>query len=285
MAKPNLKSILFNAAGVGVVLIVGGYMVKSLFTWEETPRCSQRYASGQQFALQNSKRAALSPIELQARVATREWGLLDNARVVEATDKSAMYLQVAMTAGDGEADAEDEKVLKQRTNGVGFVWQPQNISGARAACLTYRVFMPKGFSFAGPGALPGLFATSELSQLDDAQPKTGFVSRLGWQKEGGLGIDFRTPLSTGLWLSAKNTRWPTNRWVTVEEEVVLNAKDKANGQVRLWVDGELKIENTALNLGSNEHTSISGVVADIGYNKDKSQTGQLTISQFLVQKQ
>ena len=71
----------------------------------------------------------------------------------------------------------------------------------------------------------------------------------------------------------------------IEQEVVLNSKDKANGQVRLWIDGELKVETTAMNLGSAEHTTLSGVVADIGYNRDRSQSGRLTLSPFLIQKQ
>lgn len=283
MANLNLKSILFNAAGAGVVLIVAGYMVKSFFVTEVTPQCSQRYTNGQQFPLQSAKGALLSPLELQARVSTREWGLLNNARVVEASDKSAMYLQVAMTAADNDEEA--DSAGSATTNGVGFTWQPQSLSGTRAACLSYRVFLPKNFSFAGPGTLPGLFATSSVAELDEAQPTSGFVSRLGWKKDGALGMEFRTPISAGHWLAAKGMRWPTDRWVMIEQEVVLNSKDKANGQVRLWVDGELKVETTAMNLGSAEHTTLSGVVADIGYNRDRSQSGRLTLSPFLIQKQ
>ncbi len=283
MSKLNVNSILFNAAGAGVVLIVAGYIVRSFIIGEDIPQCSQRYTNGQQLSLQSARGVALSPLELQARVSSREWGLLNNARVVEASDKSAMYLQVAMTSAANEPV--DSEAAPTTTNGVGFAWQPQSMSGTRAACLSYRVYLPKDFSFAGPGWLPGLFAASSVAELDEAQPKAGFVSRLGWKKDGVLGMEFRTPASAGHWLAAKGMRWPTDRWVTIQQEIVLNSKDKANGLVRLWIDGELKVETNSINLGATEHTVLSGVVADIGYNRDRSQTGRLTVSPFLVQKQ
>ena len=198
MAKLNLNSILFNAAGAGIVLIVAGYMVKSFFVTDTTPQCSQRYTTGQQFPLHSAKGVALSPLELQARVSTREWGLLNNARVIEASDKSAMYLQVAMTAADSEEDANSAD--SATTNGVGFTWQPQSLSGTRAACLAYRVYLPKNFSFAGPGTLARAICDEQRrrTRRSAAHVRVRFEARVEKGRGAGDGIphaDFGRPLA------------------------------------------------------------------------------------------
>ncbi|MEQ1717113.1 MAG: polysaccharide lyase [Hyphomicrobium sp.] len=286
--RPSLNSILFNAGGLGILLFVAGYMVSSFFHVEVTASCTKRYANGQQFSLQNGDGGVLSPIELQSRVPTREWGLLKNARVVEAQDKQTHYLQVAVGAGepvegqDEDADAED----KAKSGGVGFVWLPANITDAKAACLSYRVFIPKDFSFANAGTLPGLYATAEIADLDADQPAAGFVSRVGWQKEGSIGVEVRTPDSAGLWLgTARREGWPVNQWATIEQEVVLSEPGKANGIVRLWVNDELRVDSKGVNLGANDQKSLSGVVADIGYSNPKGARNRLTMSAFIVQRQ
>lgn len=282
MKQHDLKSILFNAGGVGIVLVVAGYMVHSFLKTEVAEVCSQRYATGQQFALQNNTGSSLSPIELQARVPNREWGLMDNARVVEASDKSAYYLQVAMMASE---DGGNEAAPGASTNGIGFVWQPQKLESARAGCLSYRVFFHDDFSFDEPGTLPGLYAATDISQIDADELEAGFVSRLGWKKEGAPGLTIRTPAHQGLWLGPHKGRWPVNRWVSVEQEIILNSPGKANGQVRLWIDGALIEEKVSLDLGANGNLGLSGVISDVGYSQDKQHAGRLTFSPFVVQRQ
>ena len=287
MSQKNLNTIIFNVAGLGLVVFLGGYMINAALHKETIPSCSKRYGNGQQFSLQGTDGAAMSPIELQARLPTREWGLLKSARVV--TDKSAAYLQVALGPHEADAqqtpDPEDAEAREKPRDGVGFIWHPQNFSAARSACLSYRVYLPKDFPFEQRGTLPGLYATEDVAELDESQPKTGFVSRIGWEKGGATGINLRTPLTAGMWMPARATSWPVNRWVTVEQEVVLNAPEKANGIVRLWIDGQLKIENVGLNLGANEETALSGVVSDVGYSETSAKPSRVTLSPFIVQGQ
>jgi len=279
MKKLNVNAILFNAAGIGVVLVVVGYVVSSFFIKEEIARCADRYGRGEQFSLQNNKGELLTPVDLQAR-SSREAGILNNARVVAATDKSSAYLQVSMAGEPAPSDEDGE--AEPSPNGIRFSWQPASFTSVRGACLSYRLFMSKDFSFAAPGVLPGLFAARELEDLDAVQPKSGAVTRLGWQKDGVIGVDVRTPAVAGTWLGAQYLTWPLNRWVSVEQEVVLNAPGKANGILRLWIDGELKINNTTVNLGSDDKATLAGVVSDIGYSQKEAYPGRLTVSPFLV---
>ncbi|MBL8884125.1 MAG: hypothetical protein JNL45_13840 [Hyphomicrobium sp.] len=284
----TLNTVLFNAAGAGILLFLGVYMTNSFFHNEELPVCRARYGNGLQFSLQSPSGKKLSNIELQARVPTREWGLLKNARVIESQDGKAQYLQVAlgpaagseMSAGQDDGDESDAN----HSDGVGFVWAPPSLEGARAACLSFRLFLPKDFSFDIPGKLPGLYATRTLSDLDDEAVQSGFVSRLGWQKGGAIGVTLTTPDSPDTWLGTRKEGWPVGRWVDISQEVVLNAPGKSDGLMRVWIDGALRLEKTGLNLGVNEG-SLSGVVADLGYEQKSPAAGRLTISPFIIQRQ
>lgn len=277
MKLPNLQSVLFNGAGVAILLTVAGYMTNSFLTTEQIPRCSQRYPAGQQFQMQNSSGGVMSPIELQASLPSREWGLLRNARVVVAKDNQSHFLQVALAAVDGDEGT--------RTNGVGFVWKPEKLEGARAACLSYKVFLSKDFKFEGEGYMPGLFGASDLASLDRPQPAGGFVARLGWQKNGEVNVALNSaPAASGRWIGA-NTRsvWPLGTWVDVEQEIRLNEKGKANGVLRVWMDGYLQLDNGKLDLGADDQISLSGVVADIHYQRGPVPGSKLTVSPFVVQ--
>lgn len=276
MKRPTLQSILFNGAGVAIAVTVVGYMVQSLFTTERIAACAERYAPGHQFALQKSDGKTLSPIEMQANLSAREWGLLNNARVVEARDSSARYLQVALEPTGSEDD--------ENQNGVGFIWQPSNFAGASSACLSYRLFLPADFAFNGEGYLPGLFAGIDFSLLDSKDAKSGFAARIGWQKNGDAGIALRSAASpAGRWIVGKGTAWPTGRWVEIQQEVRMNDPGKANGMILLWIDGQLKLEGYKLNLGTDEPSSLTGVVADIHYLREAEKGSRLTISPFVLQ--
>ncbi len=277
MKRLNLQSVLFNGAGVAVFLTVAGYMANSFFTTETIARCSLRYAPGQQFSMQNSSGGVMSPIELQASLPSREWGMLRNARVVAAKDESSHFLQVALAATDDEDGT--------RTNGVGFVWKPEKLAGATSACLSYKIFLSKDFKFEGDGYLPGLFAAPDLAALDQQQPSGGFIARMGWQKEGALGIALNAaPATSGRWIvSSTRAVWPLGKWVDVEQEVRLNEKGKTNGLLRVWLDGELQLENGKLDLGANDQVSLSGIVSDIHYLRGPVAASRLTVSPFIVQ--
>lgn len=287
--KPlNLNSVLFNVAGGGLVVFLAGYMIQSALYTEKVPACSARYGNALQFSLQNGEGNPMTPIELQARLPSREWGLLTKARVVAASDKSP-FLQVALGLSHEQTEREQERESGEEVDrlqdGVGFLWRPQSLEKARAACLTYRVFLSKDFSFEGRGTLPGLYSAKSDADVDASQPQQGFVSRLHWDQAGSVAVSVKTPLTAGHWLPARGTQWPVNRWVSVEQEVILNTPQKADGTIRVWIDGQLKIENAVLDLGAAGEAGLSGVVADIGAIDRGNSAARITLSPFVVQVQ
>lgn len=286
MKNANVNTILFNAAGIGLVVFLGGYMVYSALHKDAVPQCSVRYGDGQQFSLQKGEEA-FSPIDLQARLPAREWGLLQNARVV--VDKNAAFLQIAVGHQDHsdetnrDPDAEEED--KHGRDGVGFIWQPQNLRGVHSGCLTYRVYMSQDLGFEQRGTLPGLYGVANPEHIDMPSFEKGFLTRIGWDRGGFAGVTLKSPQTLGMWIPAKGYTWPANRWVQVEQEVVLNTPNKTDGIVRLWMDGVLRLEHKGLNLGASEGLSLSGVVSDVGYSETGGKSARVTLSPFVVQGQ
>lgn len=277
MSSPSMNSILFNVTGGAVLLTVVAYMVSSYFILPSVAPCASRYPAGLQLAFDGPGGKPLSPIDLQARSGSREWGLLQNAQVVAgAGPERNSVLEVKLAATD-----DDEGTTE---NGVGFTWQPHEISGASSACLSYSVFLPTGFEFHEQGILPGLFGASDVSQIDDLQPEDSFALRVGWLQAGDAGVDVRIPASSGYWETPpRRTTWPLGRWVKVEQEVKLNAPGQDDGLMRLWVDGALTIDRGGMPLRKSAQAELSGVVGDVAYARTISAPAQVRVTPFILQ--
>jgi hypothetical protein len=273
-SSPNVNSIVFNLAGGAVLLIVGGYMITSFLTTPAILACTTRYPAGQQFSLRDVQGEPLSPIELQGRTGSREWGLLKNAKVVGGKKGASLEVTLATT--------EDEDRASQ--NGVGFVWPVREMSKASAACLSYGAYIPAGFAFKESGLMPGLYGANDLSQIDELAPEDSFATRMGWATAGDVGVDVRIPAHNGYWEGAmRKFVWPTGRWVKVEQEVILNTPENADGMLRVWVDGALTINRKKVTFRKSPQAGFSGVVADIGYARTLSDVVALHFSPFVVQ--
>ncbi|MGL4396566.1 MAG: polysaccharide lyase [Hyphomicrobium sp.] len=270
------ETVAFNAAGAVVLAIVVGYVGTSMVGDKEALSCSQRYPVGQLFSLHNAKGNILTPIELQARLPRREWGLLANADIVRDDAKKDAVLEIKL------ASTENEDVNTE--NGVGFVWRPTDLNGAKTACLTYGIYLPEDFSFDLAGHLPALYAIDNINDLEATKTERGFISRVGWRKDGDLGVLLRNPTDQGAWLSARGMKIEGGRWLSIEQEVRLNTPGKTDGLIRVWIDGEMKIDGRNLNLGGDPGVAIQGVVGDVGYLRPKEDdTPLVKMTRFSLQ--
>jgi hypothetical protein len=159
-----------------------------------------------------------------------------------------------------------------------------DLAKATSACLSYKVLLPPKVAFAEAGHLPGLYAASDIAELDDKMPADSFAARAGWQQGGAVAVDLRSGNAGNFWQgSSTNKRWPVGRWVPVEQEIVLNTPGVGNAVLRMWIDGKLQIENRALNLRSTSGQGFSGIVSDIGFVRGEGQVASLQVSPFVVQ--
>jgi hypothetical protein len=272
MQKP--ASLIVNGLGALLGLFVVGYIISAAFYKQEAESCRSRYPAPMLFALRGEDGAELTPIELQARTGLSEWGMLNNAKVVdEGPGGAALQISLAPVP-DREANS------SQRANGVGFAWLPARGANANAACLSYSVWLPEDFDFASGGLLPGIVGGGPQAQIGPNMAAGELGTRAGWSAEGsgglsveGLNSGYRSVGRSGFTLAR-------GRWIAIEQELVLNAPGKTDGLARLWVDGKLKGEGTRLELRKTGEATIAGVLADVGYLGKPKKPGMLRLSAF-----
>lgn len=264
--KLDTNKILFNAAGVLIGLIAVGYVVNDFFSVEKTKVCAARYNVSTLLPLQNASGALLSPIELQAKAGTREYGMLDHAKVVAvAGAPTPAVMTIALPKGQS---TKSQRSSDEVRSGIGMRWSPTEIAGATSACLTYSALMPADFEFGEGGMLPGLYGGSRFDGFDRGEAKPGFAVRVMWREKAIGDVAVQLPkLADKNAASLGRDRFQFKRggWVQIEQEVVLNTPGKPDGKYRLWVDGVLRIERDNLQWRDEAHTTIEGVVGNIGY--------------------
>ena len=274
MQNPKHLNILINVGAAVVGVIVVGYVLYSAFHIEAEAPCSARYQATR-FSLQTAAGKPLTRAELQARAGSRESGIIDNASVVPVEGGPAPEALEVKLRQMAQANAADASL-----NGIDFHWTPPGLAGATATCLAYSVWLDDKFAFGGGGQLPGVFGGMP------AEPgKRGVADQLtvnpNWDGNG-----YPTILAVGgaerQRMTGTNIVLPTNRWIKIELETVLNTPGLADGAARMWIDGDLIVANTAITLREDEKVQLKGVLASASYRTVPPVPGTLRLSNFEI---
>ncbi len=258
--KTSADHIVLIGAGVAAAILLG-YLGISYTYFDDTPvGCMDGYNEAVRFGLQTSEGLPLSMIELQAQAGGEELGMMQNAQIVNVDNAPvARVLEVKL----GRVDGSDP----QSAVGVHFPWRPDGSQNARSGCLRYSVLLPEDFDFSMPGWLPGMFGgmTPQREELNNEQ---SFALRTRWGRDGDTLIIVQSNVAdeTGRLVVSRpgSVRLDRGRWVTLEQELVLNSTGARDGAVRVWVDGVKLVEKKDLKLREDELTGISGVAATVG---------------------
>ena len=259
------KLFFFHAAAALLFLGAGGYVVRDMLIAETVPQCSERYAHTMVFPLRRPSGEALTTEDLQSRLAGRDWGLLEHARIIKVSQGPApVALQVDLPAGAaGKGDS------AERGSGMGFRWTPSTLRRASAACLTYSIWLPNDFDFGPGGALPGLYGGDADEPTASGRP-SGFSTRPRWNGDGTAEIRAMTadaPDGKPLAIDPNWFRVVRGAWVTFEEEVVLNSPGAHDGVLRVWIDRKMRFERKDLMFNPKEGGRFAGVIADVHYSR------------------
>lgn len=147
--------------------------------------------------------------------------------------------------------------------GAGFYTKPDEFAGAERACLRYQVFFPQGFDFVKGGKLPGLYGGEAPSGGTPATGENGFSMRFMWRKDGQGELyeyvvnqpgDYGASSGRGSWT------FDTGRWVTLEQEIVLNTPGKEDGLARVWVDNQPVLEQQGIVYRTSDDVTIDGIM-------------------------
>ena len=257
--KPHNFKNQVNAVGGLSVAIVAGFFAYELGRSRDAPPCGLRFPSVTEMSLVKQGGAALSPGELQARAGIGETGMIEKASIVRVDGGPSPYALSVAVGGQVATDT-----------GASFFWAPAGMTKATAACLSYDVFVPAKFDFARGGRLPGLFGGIFSGNLSTSQNAIGM--HLTWDERGQIGLGgISASGNGGAAASAMRLHYqselemPRGRWVRFEQEVAMNTPGAENGLLRLWIDGQLKLQDTAVVWRPDESLALTGAWADIGY--------------------
>ena len=294
MPLPKQNILLFNGAAA---LLIGGsllYMLQSQLIGESLPPCTQRYERGIQMGMESGGRP-ISPADLQARSAGTDWSLLERTEIVKvaAAPGQAGPAKYAMRFDLAGSRAESQVAGTERS-GVGFFWAPRAMQTAQSACLAYSFFLPEGFQVGGGGRLPGLtgLIAAPKAVLRDGESEAPlaepapFSAGIAWDKTGAGGVQaFGPKFDRGAFFRGRSAfTLPRGRWVQVEQEVELNVPGEENGTLRLWLDGDLKID--AKTAYRDQPAKLTGVVSEVvAIGEDvspKAKDQKITVTPFTV---
>ncbi len=267
----------FNALTIGlnvvvlVIISVGVLtLVKSAFTTETLAPCGQRYATFVRFPDSNSIGQELRDEDLSIYLDDEVQGLSRFTRVIRPqSGHPSVALEVQMPQG-----SLNPRLPIARKGGMGFAWRPAIPQSATSACLTYKVWLPKGFKFASGGILPGLFGGDAPKPDGYEQVDAGFSSHILWERNGQARVRAFTsdnPSKNGSQVSLGKLPLPTGRWVELAQEIKLNTPGKKDGKLRVWIDGQLKAEAVDLEFRKSSKHIVAGVLGDVFYRGDKLQ--------------
>lgn len=254
---------LFSAAGIGLILVTAGLIVRSTVLGDRVGICETRYPKAAEFALSRRNGQLIAPTEIQAGMAGNDWGLIENAAVIKvAGGKIDAALEVKLSAGGTDGGTATNPV-----SGLGFNWTPRFLQTATAACLGYDVWLPENFQFAPGGTLPGLFGGDPDSTVVDGT-RAYFASPLRWLADGKLEAKPQTydhPAGSSLLIDKNWLELPRGRWFRLEQEVILNTPGYSDGRIRVFVDGDLRGERKGLGFRKEASVGFAGVAANTHY--------------------
>lgn len=186
----------------------------------------------------------------------RQWGTKKNVEVVADGGLGEPVLRV--TYPEGTSSPSDKG-----KGGAGF-YAPMNLPpGAERACLSYKVRFPAGFEWVKGGKLPGLYGGKAPSGGKKVTGRNGFSMRFMWREDGqGELYEYIVNKDAKYGLSVGRGLWtfPTGRWVQVEQEVILNEPDEADGVARVWIDGKPIFEQRDIVYRTVDDLGLSGLM-------------------------
>lgn len=256
------KHIVFQAGGVVFLFATAALALHSTFAPETVATCEERYNRGVQFALAGKSGEPLTTDLLQARLGGRDWGLTANTSIVAVKNAPAAHaLEVSLKRATGSDEATNGK------SGVGFTWQPRALDTAKAACLGYSVWVPTDFQAGTGGILPGIYGDKvDETAGENAKASLPFSTRIRWRSDSTLDLVMATQEAErvgSVKLESSVARLTPEKWVHIEQEVILNKPGANDGVVRIWVDGVLVLNRNNMTFRADPTQRFNGIVSDI----------------------
>lgn len=127
--------------------------------------------------------------------------------------------------------------------------------------LRYYLKFAENFNFVKGGKLPGIFGGTAVSGDRIPDGTNGFSTRYMWREHGDGEVDAYLPTSKSYGTSFGRGKWKfePGKWQLLEQEVILNSPGKNNGELRVWFNQKLVLEEKNLYFRSTTDLKIEGI--------------------------
>jgi len=188
----------------------------------------------------------------------KSWGL-DNIEVISDADgQFEQILRVQYPAGSASPSV-------SRRNGVDLggaqFYADLDLPPQNQLRLSYFVRFSENFDFVKGGKLPGLFGGDGASGGNIPDGTDGFSTRFMWRRAGAGEVYAYLPTSENYGTSIGRGTWQfqPGEWYQMEQVVTLNQPDRADGQIQVWINGDLVLEQRDVRFRTVESLQIDGI--------------------------
>ena len=189
---------------------------------------------------------------------SKSWGL-DNLEILSSVDGPfETVLRVYYPAGSASPSV--SRKTESPLGGAQF-YADLFLPAQTALSLTYYVRFAEGFDFVKGGKLPGLFGGVGASGGSIPNGEDGFSVRLMWRRDGQGEVYAYLPTSETYGTSIERGAWrfQPGIWYKLRQDIRLNTPDRADGEIQLWVNDTLVIEQTDLIFRTVDSLQIDGI--------------------------
>lgn len=188
----------------------------------------------------------------------KSWGFDNLELIVDADGPFKHLLRVHYPAGSASPS------VSRQTNvplGGAQFYGDLFLPASPQLRLRYYVRFADGFDFVKGGKLPGLFGGVGASGGTVPNGVDGFSSRLMWRRQGEGEVYAYLPTSETYGTSIQRGAWQFQPgiWYKLDQEIKLNTPHLTDGQIRLWVNDTLVIEQTDLRFRTTDALQIDGI--------------------------
>ncbi len=189
---------------------------------------------------------------------SKSWGLDNIERLAPASGPFGQVLRVRYPAGSASPSV--SRQTGAPLGGAQF-YADLFLPGSSALRLNYYVRFAKGFDFVKGGKLPGVFGGKGASGGKIPNGTDGFSVRLMWREQGQGELYAYLPTSERYGTSIARGAWrfEPGIWYRLEQEVRLNRPDGNDGEMRLWVNDRLVIDQGGLVFRTDDGLQIDGI--------------------------
>ncbi|MGB3492432.1 MAG: polysaccharide lyase [Elainellaceae cyanobacterium] len=188
----------------------------------------------------------------------KSWGLDNLEAIAEADGRFEQIWRVRYPAGSASPSV-------SRRDGVALggaqFYAELDLPPQNQLRLSYFVRFSENFDFVKGGKLPGLFGGDGASGGTIPDGTDGFSTRFMWRRQGAGEVyaylptseDYGTSIGRGTW------QFQPGVWYQLEQVVSLNQPDRADGQIQVWVNGNLVLEQRDIRFRTVDSLQIDGI--------------------------